>query len=298
MGLNGQKVNLFIVGAAKCGTTTLHDWLDVHAEAAMCRVKEPNFFATHITGNTSAYSPPKNGEKIHYKIITDEDTYNSLFDITPNKKVIGESSVIYLWDKDAPKKIYDYNPSAKIIIILRNPIDRAYSHYLMMYSIGQEQETDFLAALKNDQTKPKIQGKSYLYLDYGHYYEQIKRYQTVFPKNNILLLSFKDLIAEPTKTASIIYDFLGLTPQNIPFSNSNSFTPSYGFQRKFRRFMSDNFILHEIYLFFKQKIGFDHLLPVPQKSSKPPFTQEARAFLKVVYQNDMQLLEEEFNIKL
>jgi hypothetical protein len=298
MGLNGQKVNVFIVGAAKCGTTALHDWLDLHEAAAMCRVKEPNFFATHITANPHVYLPPEKGEKVHYRIIKDAAVYDSLFDVTSDKKIIGESSVIYLWDADAPQKIYDYNPDAKIIILLRNPIERAYSHYLMMHNIGQERETDFLTALKNDQFKPKIQGESYLYLDYGHYHALIKRYTLLFPEKNILLLSFNDLIKDSPKTLSVVYDFLALTPQNIPFSSSNSFTPTYSFQRGFRRFLSSQTILLQLYLFVKHTIGFKRLLSTPKTASKPPFTEEARAFLTAEYAEDRALLKRDFGIYL
>ncbi len=298
MGLNGQKVNLFIVGAAKCGTTSLHDWLDLHADVAMCRVKEPNFFATYITANPHVYLPPDNGEKVHYRIIKDAAVYDSLFEVTSDKKIIGESSVVYLWDADAPQKIQDYNPDAKIIIMLRNPVERAYSHYLMMYNIGQERETDFLTALKNDQFKPKIQGKSYLYLDYGHYHTLIKRYLALFPQQNVLLLSFNDLIANPTKTAAIVYDFLDIKPQNIRFVHSNSFTPTYGFQRVFRRFMSSQAFLLKFYLFIKHKMGFKRLLPTPKTALKPPFTEKARAFLTAEYAEDRALLERDFGIYL
>src|ERR1700733_8619605 len=133
--MKDNLVNLFIVGAAKCGTTSLYEYLNQHPEIYMCPVKEPHFFSNKVENlNKDLYRAPEPGKKYHTKVIKDIDVYTSLFDDGAAYKIRGEASPSYLWDSDVAQKLYQYNPNAKIIIILRDPIDRLVSAYQMDYS--------------------------------------------------------------------------------------------------------------------------------------------------------------------
>ena len=107
-----NKPNLFIVGAPKCGTTFLYHYLKQHPEIYFPDFKEPHFFGSDLIRKNGAYDLSLNN-------------YKSLFN--SDKKIIGEASTFYIFSKNAAKEIYDFNPDAKIIIMLRNLVDLAYS---------------------------------------------------------------------------------------------------------------------------------------------------------------------------
>jgi Sulfotransferase family len=112
--------DFFVVGAAKSGTTSLYHYLDQHPDVYMPRNKEPHYFSR---------VPPFPGRGSHP--VTSEEEYLDLFKLWNKESVAGEASPSYLWDEKAPYRIKETVPQAKIIAILRHPVERAYSHYLM-----------------------------------------------------------------------------------------------------------------------------------------------------------------------
>ncbi|MFM9056644.1 MAG: sulfotransferase domain-containing protein, partial [Bacteroidota bacterium] len=117
-----EKTGFFIVGAAKAGTSALHHVLSLHPGVSMSSVKEPNFFSWDLIEQQQLYYETPQ--------IRTEDSYEALFQGHPGR-LRGEASVSYLYYPAVAKRLYDYNPSAKIIIVLREPISRAQSHYGM-----------------------------------------------------------------------------------------------------------------------------------------------------------------------
>ena len=122
-----MKVDFFIVGAAKSGTTSLYYYLNEHPEIEMSTQKETDFFSDSAIQKQGLYY----GENR----INTLEKYHNLFPTTQEKKY-GEASVSYLFYEDVPEKIKAYNSKGKIIIMLRNLVDRAFSHYLMDYRLG------------------------------------------------------------------------------------------------------------------------------------------------------------------
>jgi len=221
---NVHKPDFFLVGAAKSGTTSLNAYLTAHPEIYMSPIKEPNYFSTDINPNNfrPAYKKtlPKNIDKtlkthqakeMQIAFVRDENAYAQLF--ANNKKMLtaGESSTSYLYSTIAAEKVKAYNPSAKIIMILRNPAERAYSHYTMAVQMGLA-TTDFRTAFTQDKNATrKGWGVSELYFELGNYAEQIKRYQKVFDQEQLLILLFDDLIGSPNLTHQKICNFLNVT---------------------------------------------------------------------------------------
>jgi hypothetical protein len=137
-----KQINLFIPGAAKSGTSTLHTLLNEHPEINMSRNKEPHFFANK---NFSAY---ENSEK---------DSFLTNFDFEQNYSYHGESSTGYFYFEEFKTYLKAYaNPKTKLIFILRNPIDRTYSHYCYLKSLGSENEPFKKAVLKNHTKEPSV----------------------------------------------------------------------------------------------------------------------------------------------
>ena len=144
-----KKPNFFLVGAAKSGTTTLSKMLEAHPEVYLSPIKEPNYFSKDILPekfepvyrkNTffadKTYFSQKPLKKVHLSFVREEKEYMALFEDAGNEKAIGECSTSYLYSSEAAEEIRKFQPDAKIIVILRNPVTRAFSHYLMGLRFG------------------------------------------------------------------------------------------------------------------------------------------------------------------
>ncbi|UAB81923.1 sulfotransferase [Marixanthomonas sp. SCSIO 43207] len=201
-------VHFFVIGAARAGTTTLYSYLSQHPDIFLPNVKECNYFSSVQSLDKEVYKEPKYDKKYHMKIIASQKVYNNLFLPAKATQLKGDVSPSYLWDRDTAKRIFEHNSEAKIILSLRNPIDRAYSHYLMHYNTGYETEKTFEEAL-NAPKKP-IWGGGNMYLEMSSYFNQVKPYFDCFPSENIKVLIYEDWTKNKEKAFHDIYSFLGI----------------------------------------------------------------------------------------
>ena len=191
-----MKPNLFIVGAPKCGTTTLYNALKQNPDILMCEEKEPHFFCNDL--KISKYK-----SIIEYEKLFNSSNYNC-------KKIIGEASATYLFSKVALKNIKKYNPDAKIIVCIRNPIEFVYSFHNQMIRAGQENITNFETAWDLQQERSKGNSipwtcKTPILLQYkkwGLFSEQLIRLYKYFPSAQIKLI----LLEEFKENKSLIND--------------------------------------------------------------------------------------------
>ncbi|WP_353686678.1 sulfotransferase [Thermodesulfovibrio sp. 3462-1] len=198
--------NFFIVGAQKAGTTSLYEYLKEHPEIYMSPVKEPHYFAKDLD-----YENMRRDMKRTTIFIRTLEEYLELFNGVKNEKAIGEASPSYLYSKVAAYEIKKFNPDAKVIMILRDPVERAYSHYLMNLRDGLTSEKDFIKEVLSDLKKPKKGwGISHLYIELGLYYEQVKRYLDTFPKDNVKILLYEDFKLNTYEVIKDIFSFLGV----------------------------------------------------------------------------------------
>ena len=223
-----KKPNFFIVGAAKSGTTSLYHYLNQHPEIYMCPIKEPNFhskdfiisefnenYKKRIELDLKKYLKEKKLPPKHSAHIKRLNEYLELFREVKNEKAIGEISNGYLYSKVAAKNIYEFDKNAKIIIILRDPVKRAFSGWLMELRLAAESEKDFITAvIKDYKKKKKGWGISYNYIEGGLYYEQVKRYFDVFPKDQIKIIIFEKMVQNMRDVIGGILKFLNV---NINF---------------------------------------------------------------------------------
>ena len=273
-----MKVNTFIVGAPKTGTTSLYYYLNQHTNVCMSSIKEPNFFSA------------KEVNSLFYKsqIVDDINEYHKLF--SQNKKqIIGEASVSYLFFNEVPNRIYKYNPKAKIIILLRNPIERALSHYLMDFRLGfcSENFEDIIA-------QPEIFPQYYQqYLELGNYFLQLKRYLNVFNENQLSIVFYDDLKSNSQKVMKHIFSFLEIEFQDLDYSIQNSFlSPSNIFVSELYKFNSLRKIVKsffpEPFLSLVKSIFFSN-------NSKPTFSDSIIKQLNAYYKSDIVELEKLLN---
>ena len=200
--MSSKTPNFFVIGAMKSATTSLYTYLCQHPEIFMTKVKEPMFFNNYRQNN-------------HYHIIgktdrknTDFDEYISLFSAVNDEIAIGEASPSYMYNEKAPSLIKEKFPNTKIISILRHPTDRAYSNFLHVKRAGRETEDNFQRSIEiegdriNNNWSPL-----YHYINQGYYSNQLKRYFDIFPKENIKVYLFEDLVTRPQKTLRDILHF-------------------------------------------------------------------------------------------
>lgn len=215
--------NFFIVGSAKSGTTSIYNYLKQHPDIFMSPIKETHHFSTDIDSskfrpdyaanlniNIDSWLDGDQKKEIFHAFVKDWDKYLKLFKNSENQKAIGEVTNSYLYSKEAAKNIRSKFPEGKIIMILRNPVERAFSHFLMDLKSGLETGS-FLEAFKKDMAKSnKGWGISNVYYEIGMYYEQVKRYLTIFPQEQIKIILYDDYRNDAIKTLKEICNFLNI----------------------------------------------------------------------------------------
>jgi hypothetical protein len=291
--------NFFIVGAAKCGTTSLYEYLSQHSDIFMCPVKEPHFFTSLVENNNkNLYKIPEKGKKYHTRIVRDPAVYKNLFNEGSGYKIRGEASPSYLWAIDAPQRIFEYNPQAKIIILLRDPVKRLISNYQMDYAMGIQKSTQFLETVKEEFKKEKkIWGTDRVYIDLGFYYQQISRYAALFPSPQLLILKFDELIASPKPTLQRVFTFLGTDEKfadNIIIEQHN--TASRPISPWINTIRKNKIVKVFSSLLGKEKDALKTLLYKKGYTNKLAIDEESQRYLYEIYKEDLRLLKEEYKI--
>jgi hypothetical protein len=193
-----ELVNFIICGAQKAGTTALYAYLKDHPEICMADRKEAHFFNDETNFG--------NGKPNYAK-------YHSLFAPEASNRIAGEATPIYMYWYDAPRRIWEYNPDMKLIVVLRNPIYRAYSHWNMEKSRKAE-NLPFWDAIQCEEQRCKdalpYQHNVCSYVDRGFYLEQLRRLWHYFPKKNILILKNEYLRRQPDKALKDVCEFLAV----------------------------------------------------------------------------------------
>jgi hypothetical protein len=192
--------NFLIIGAMKSGTTALYYYLEQHPQVYMSPVKEPDFFCFEAR------------EGLEGSAITSVETYRNLFKGVSGERAIGEASHCYIYEPKAVERIKHYVPEAKHIAILRNPVDRAHSHFLHMIRNGTEPVTDFAQALREDTRRKDPQD----YVGRGLYYGQLKRYFDAFGRDRVRVYLYEDLSDAPLDTLRDTFRFLEVDATFVP----------------------------------------------------------------------------------
>lgn len=271
--------NFLIVGAQKSGTTSLKLYLDQHPEIYLYP-NELHYF-TYLHDKTSH----------HY---LEEEAYCALFPDSGKYRAVGEKSPSYLYSQEAPGRIKKYNPGMRVIALLRNPVERAYSNFLHTVQRGTEPNRDFDEVIKLEEERIQ-QGWDFLfhYLSKGCYFEQVSRYFGQFPVSQIRIYLFEDLKTAPEKTTKEIFRFLGVddafTPNTAAKHNTSKIAKSEWVGKAFKIFQSKNALTN----------ATKKILPYRLRESikgllyfKPEISREAQEYLLAYYREDILRLQE------
>jgi hypothetical protein len=277
-----MKVDFFIVGAPKSGTTSLYHYLSEHPQVEMSSQKEPDYFSDKAIHEQGMYYAKNRVDTL--------DKYESLF-VQKESVVYGEASVSYLFYENVAEDIKKYNPNAKIIIMLRDPIERAFSHYLMDYRLGLISDSfeNVLAKISKHKNAHLFYQQ---YIEVSKYAKQIQRYLDFFKKENILFIDYEDFKKNVSKTVDQVYNFLNISTEFVADINTkhNTFI------------MPKNKIIRLIYSFvFLRKI-LTFLFPVYlvknisvllfKSDKKPELLKETRSLLSIIFNDDIKKMEE------
>lgn len=205
-----KKPDFFLVGAAKAGTTSIFKYMVQHPSVFIPDIKEPHYF--------SEFPQPRAPR------LESDDAYLSLFERCPPGAVAGDASTSSLYSPSAATRIHELNSEARILIVLRNPTDRAYSFYWhnrreFAEDLGFEEALEIEPRRIADGSPFR-----YHYVASGMYFEQVRRYLDVFGREAVLVHLFEDLKNNPAELCRSIFAFLGVDP-DYPIDTGGVFNP-------------------------------------------------------------------------
>lgn len=286
--------NFLVIGAAKAGTTALHDALVQHPQVCMSPVKEPNFFA--LEGSSLNYARGSVQEVYLSHCITTLPAYQQQFQPSAAQIAIGEVSPIYLYDAGAVSRIQRAIPEVKLVAILRDPVQRAYSNFLHHIRDNLETCTDFLQAV--EQENHRIANNwwwGFHYTRAGFYYEQLQRYFNCFPSSQIQIYLYEDLSKQRfNATLQHLCQFLEIDPSFTPDLSMRRNVTGVPKSRMLHHFLSETHPIKDLLkpLFpkkFRQQLG-NHFKN--RNLAKPELTPEARQKLLPYFHDDILKLQD------
>jgi len=281
---NIKKTNMFLIGAPRCGTTSLYHYLKQHPDIFLPSRKELHYFSYPEVSDT------------YYRVdfITDIKTYLDFYSLAKDEKILGDISPSYLHYYKSAERIKAFNPDAKIVIILRNPIERAISHYLLDVRQGYQKNQFILCKYLDKTEKNRLFYKEYI--EVGMYASKVKHFFDVFGRESVCVLLFDELANNPIQVLYKLFKFFEIPNVKIDVTKKYNVYESpkttllyyiihNDFLYRFLKIMPDNLKILIRNLFFNTQI------------EKPDFSEEC-LILKKIFRNDIELLSGILDIDL
>jgi hypothetical protein len=275
------RPNFFIVGAPKCGTTALFEYLRTHPNIFFPNVKEPHFFAKDLGS---------------YPRIKTLDDYEAMFTGTTQQHLRrGEASVYYLRSSVAIANIHEFDPAAKLIAMFRNPVDMLYSLHSQLLFVAEEDQADFETAwrLQGDRERgiaipPMIRSPRLVqYREIGQLGSQARRLLSIFPQTQVKLILFDDFSASPQRIYDEVIRFLDIPHDGrteFPRINENK-RAKLGWLGKLSRKPPP--LLHRVFRRMKQLPGAEGLVTAKKKIVALNTVRERRAPLSPAFRAEL-----------
>ena len=288
--------DFLIAGVPKAGTTALHAALVPHPGLFLPAVKEPKFFLSD--GPPPAAGGPGDVQTYQEHVWRSAE-YEALFDPAPRGAVLGEATPFYLYDHGAHDRIAKVLPDARLIVLLRDPVDREHSNWTHLWNAGLEPEADFLTACRAEEARKAAGWADFWhYISLGRYGEQMQHLFRHFPREQVLLLRYRELKDDPAATLDRVCAFLGVETgvlRSIPRENVN------------RHVVEDNGVNRLLRGMLRAGGTFGHRFPVPlrlaargpllallhrKRGNRPVTTPQERAELLPLFADDIALLQD------
>lgn len=211
---NDRWPDFLLIGAPKAGTTALFKALARHPQIFTCALKQPNYFA--YAGAKPNFPCPGGNEHASRWVYLQRD-YLELFKNCPQQMKAGEASAGYLHHPNAPLNASARVPCARLIALLRHPVDRAYSQWLHLRQEGREQESDFATACNLEKARKAMGWRPYwLYQERGYYAEQLQRWFKYYPREQMLILFYEDWLQRPMELLNEVCRHIGVSAFAAP----------------------------------------------------------------------------------
>lgn len=290
------RPNFFIIGAPKAGTTSLAKYLESHPNCYLSSNKEPHYFSTDVEVPISVRS-----RKAYFKLFQGAGKEHL---------AVGEGSVHYLQSRDACKNIYSYDKNARLIAMLRNPVDLVYSYHLYRVQMDLEWDIDMETAwnLQDPRARgeniPKIRQtpNTYHYKDVASLGDQVERLLACFPRKQIKFIFNEDFAAQPKRIYEKVLDFLEV-PQNgkQDFHRFNAYR-NFKSVRLHQALNSLSPFTASVARSVKKTLGLDRIGIMPKirnwnlvSTQKRPLAPEFRAMLVEEFRADVEKLSQILN---
>jgi hypothetical protein len=287
--------DFFIAGAPKAGTTALHAALARHPGLYLSAVKEPKFFLTDGP-------PPSQGgpgdAKTYREHVWRRADYEALFDAAPPGTLRGESTPFYLYSQAAQQRIKTLVPHARMILVLRDPIERAHSNWAHLWSAGLDPIDDFVRACEDEDRRIAAGWADFWrYKRLGRYGEQVQHLYTVFPADQVLLLRYRELLGDPAGALNRICAFLGVSEgliSDVPRENVTTHPDQTRRHRYLSRVLRAGSAITTALPGHSARVVIDKLEGSLQQGAAPrrPPTWAQRQALIPFFESDVRLLED------
>ena len=287
--------NFFVAGAPKAGTTALHAALARHPELYMSAVKEPKFFLTD--GPPPAQGGPGDAKTYRENVWRRAD-YEALFDGAPPGALRGESTPFYLYSQAAQQRIRTLVPDARMIVVLRDPIERAHSNWTHLWSAGLDPIDDFVRACDAEDRRIAAGWADFWrYKRLGLYGEQVEHLYSVFPADRVLLMRYRELLGNPVGTLNRICVFLGVSPDlisDLPRENVTAHPDQTRRHRYLSKLLRAGTAITTALPRRSARVMIDKLEGSLQQGAAPrrPPTWAQRQALMPFFESDIRLLED------
>ncbi|KHE71456.1 sulfotransferase [Halobacillus sp. BBL2006] len=290
--------NLFIVGAAKSGTTALYNYLNAHPEVFMSSTKEPHFFCQKYIDLPLKGPGDLENQK---KWITNQVKYKKIFNQYNSEKVAGEASTQYLYYYNTAKELHSFNPNAKIIIMLRDPIDRAVSAYTHLKRDLREKYSFDEGLRKEEYRIDNNYEFIWHYKNVGLYSKQVKKYIEVFGEDNVKVIIYENFKKDLDANLYEIYKFLGINEKVRIKNRGAKYNVSGVPKNKFINYLANekNFLKKILKPIIPSNIRGKISGELRSFSYKKlEISEETRSYLIDFYQKDIESLEEILGYKI
>ena len=207
-----ERLDFVLAGAQKSGTTALHYFLSRHPNVTMGDQQEIHFFDNDV---------------LFVSEVDYEELHKHYPPIAPST-IAGDCTPSYIYHQRAAERIWKYNPKIKLLIVLRNPVDRAFAHWNMQRFRGRE-PLDFFDAVREEKTRiagaPLVEARRFAYVDRGFYGQQLERFFKFFPPEQMKIVKFEEFKNNQRETLAFIFSFLGRKPMRSVRSRDRNIVP-------------------------------------------------------------------------
>ncbi len=284
--------NFLIIGAAKSGTTAIYAYIKQHPEIFMSTPKELRYFSY-----SGPYLENLSEDHIHRGVTTLEE-YQGHFSDVKSQKIIGEASPMYLYWPGTADRIKETLPGVRMLAILRNPVDRAYSSYMHAIRDWREPAGSFKAALKLEQERIDAGwGILWHYKNAGFYFKQLTRYHEIFDPDKVKVVLYDDLVSNPLALIEDIFTFLEIDQAFKPDIRSRPNVSGFPKNPRFHEFMNRLFQKDNPIKRISRKLFPETLRRNVMEKMRGPnlekrvMPQDIRAELMNTYYDDIKSLE-------